>query len=145
MEPVAVVIDSREQLPYAFDPERIRAIRRALPAGDYSLDGFEDRVAVERKSLEDFVSTVIRRRERFVRELDRLGRMEVAGVVVEGDLTQVLRHDYAGGAHPSSVLGAAVSIIVDHHVPVFFAGNREGGRLFVERLLLRAHRRLARG
>jgi DNA excision repair protein ERCC-4 len=48
---VTVVVDTREQEPYGFDSESIASIRKALPAGDYSIEGFETRVAVERKSM----------------------------------------------------------------------------------------------
>src|SRR5689334_3715967 len=110
--PVAVVVDTREQEPYSFDPERVLAQRGALRAGDYSLAGFENRIAIERKSLDDFVSTVIRDRDRFLRELDRLRDLDAACVVVEGNLSDVLRGKYGGGAHPNSVFGAALSIVV---------------------------------
>ena len=62
---ITVVVDTREQEPYHFDPESVTATRRALPAGDYSLERWEDQVAVERKTLEDLVGTVIRSRKRF--------------------------------------------------------------------------------
>jgi hypothetical protein len=45
---------------------------------------------VERKTLEDFVSTVIRSRKRFTRELRRLSEYDVACVVVEADLRDIL-------------------------------------------------------
>jgi len=141
---VSVVIDTREQEPYTFDPERVVETRGALRAGDYSLVGFEDRVAVERKSLDDFVSTVIRDRERFRRELDRLHELEAACVVVEGNVSDVLRGSFSSGAHPRSVLGAAISIVVDHEIPVYFCSDRQAARLFVEGFLLRFHRKATR-
>lgn len=52
-----IVIDSREKEPYTFACEVLKA---KLDAGDYSVHGFEHQVAVERKSLADFVGTVIR-------------------------------------------------------------------------------------
>lgn len=50
-----IVIDTREQTPYGFAKYDAEPIRAALPTGDYSLPGFEDRVAIERKSLDDLV------------------------------------------------------------------------------------------
>ena len=142
MEKVAVVIDTREQEPYGFDPSRVTTVRRALPAGDYSLAGRETDVAVERKSLEDFDATAIHARDRFARELRRLAAYDFACVVVEGSLEDVLAHRYRSGAHPSAVFGATVSIVVDHEVPVFFCGDRQIARRFVEELLLRYHRKV---
>ncbi len=66
-----IVIDSREQEPYTFACEVVKA---KLDAGDYSVAGFEQRVAVERKSLRDFVGTVIHDFDRFARELQSYPR-----------------------------------------------------------------------
>jgi len=140
MRPV-IVVDTRETEPYSFSPERAAVVRRALPAGDYSLEGMEQRVAVERKTLPDLVQTVIRERERFRRELQLLSGYEAACVVVEAQLPDALAGRYRSGAHPSSVFGAVVSIILDHGVPVFFCGNRPCARQFTEAYLLRFHRK----
>lgn len=134
-----VIIDTREQQPYEFDPARVVSVRRGLPVGDYSLQGYESAVAVERKSLDDFVGTVIRARGRFERELDCLREFDLGCVVVEATHEDVLQRRYRAQVHPNAVLGAAVAITVDHHVPVFFCTNRQFACGFVERLLLRFH------
>lgn len=98
--PVTVLIDTREQLPFSFDAItadaehgggtwHVRTEARGIPSGDYSLDGFADRIAVERKSVADLFGTVGKGRGRFVRELERLAAFEFAAVVVEGDWREV--------------------------------------------------------
>jgi ERCC4-type nuclease len=140
-----IAIDTREQEPYGFDPSRVETVRRALPAGDYSLAGRETEVAVERKSLEDFVATAIHARERFARELRRLATYDFACVVVEASMEDVLLHRYRSGADPRSVFGATLSIVLDHRVPVFFCGDRQIACRYVEGLLTLYHRRAASG
>src|SRR5262245_32131111 len=87
--PYTVVIDSDEKLPYTFlgiksDARaggRVLAVplmRRGLRTGDYSLRGYESRVAVERKSPQDLYGTIGGRRACFQRELARLNEMEFA-------------------------------------------------------------------
>ncbi len=142
MTPIAVVIDTREQEPYGFDPERVVPVRRALPAGDYSLVGHETDVAIERKSLDDFVSTAVRNRKRFARELRLLAGYDLGCVVVEATLEDVLAHRYRSGAHPHAIFGATLSMVVDHGVPVFFCSDRQIACRFVEGLLLRYHRKV---
>jgi len=142
---VTIVVDTREQEPYAFDPERVIVTRNALPAGDYSIEGYEDTVAVERKTLEDFVSTVIRSRKRFKRELQRLCGYEFACIVVEADLSDILGGRYRSGAHPNAVLGAAISIVVDFDIPVFFCSDRQAACRFVEGYLIRFHPKKEKG
>ncbi len=131
MERIGIVIDTREQQPYAFDTERFDTVRRALPAGDYSLVGSETRVAVERKSMPDFVSTVIRARKRFHAELRKLAEYEHACIVVEGSLRDLLEGRYPGGAHPNALLGSVLSIVVDFGVPVYFCSDRQCACRFV--------------
>ena len=36
-----IVIDTREQRPYSFAEEVAGSVRKALPAGDYSVEGWE--------------------------------------------------------------------------------------------------------
>ena len=136
-----IIVDTREQEPYSFDPRLVTAVRRALPAGDYSVDGLEGVVAVERKTLDDFVSTVIHSRERFTEELRKLGGYRAACVVVESSLADMLQKNYRGGAHPNAVLGSALAIILDHGIPVFFCTNRQAACHFAQGYLLAAHAR----
>jgi ERCC4-type nuclease len=98
-----VLIDTREQRPYAFTG--FRAGARAghaplavttkvvnLPTGDYSLEGYADRVAIERKSLADLYATLGQGRSRFERELQRLAGMQLGFVVIEAEWRAVVRH-----------------------------------------------------
>jgi ERCC4-type nuclease len=112
-----------------------------LPAGDYSIDGLEACVAVERKTLDDFVSTVIHSRARFREELRKLAGYRAACVVVEAGLIDVLQKRYRGDAHPNAVLGNALSLILDYRVPVFFCTTRQASCQFVQAYLLGAHAR----
>jgi DNA excision repair protein ERCC-4 len=139
-----IVIDTREGEPYSFDPRLAGAVRRALAAGDYSLAGLEDQVAVERKTLDDFVSTVIHRRRRFREELRKLSRYRAACVVVEAELLDVLGKRYRSEARPEAVIGATLSILLDYGVPVAFCGNRQAACHFTQAFLLAAHKRWGR-
>lgn len=139
--PATIIVDTREQEPYSFDPRLAAAVRRALPAGDYSIAGLEEIVVVERKTLDDFVSTVIHSRSRFREELRKLGGYRAACVVVEAGLGDVLQKRFRGDAHPNAVLGSALSIILDFRIPVFFCGNRQAACHFVQAYLLAAHAR----
>jgi ERCC4-type nuclease len=141
LKPPTIIIDTREQEPYSFDPRLAAAVRRALPAGDYSVDGLDGIVAVERKTLDDFVSTVIHSRQRFREELRKLAGYRVACVVVEAGLADVLQKRYRGEAHPNAVLGNALSIILDYRVPVFFCTSRQSACHFVQAYLLAVHTR----
>ena len=142
VEPIVVIIDTRENEPYGFDPRLVAAERRALPAGDYSVRGLETSVAVERKSLDDFVSTVVHARQRFQAELCKLRGYSAACVVVEASLADIVHQRYRSRAHPSAVLGSALSIQLDYRVPVIFCGDRQLACHFTQAFLIAAGRRL---
>jgi DNA excision repair protein ERCC-4 len=139
--PVTLIADTREKDEYSFDSRLVVVERLALPAGDYSVAGLEGVVAVERKTLDDFVSTVIHQRERFRRELLKLAAYRAACVVVEAGLLEVLQGRYRGDAHPNAVLGSALSITLDYRIPVFFCSSRQAACHFVQAYLLGAHAR----
>ena len=136
-----IIIDTREQAEYSFNPPLAATVRRALPAGDYSVVGLEGEVAVERKSLDDFISTVIHARQRFRRELSKLAGYRAACVVVEANLLDILLGRYRGEAHPKAVLGSTLSILLDYGIPVYFCGTRPAACQFVQAYLLAAHAR----
>lgn len=97
----AIVVDTREQLPFTFEgltcdkadgggPLMVPTLRAGLPTGDYSLAGYEEQVAVERKGISDLFGTLGQGRDRFERELARLAAMQFAAVVVEATLPEIL-------------------------------------------------------
>lgn len=135
-----IVIDSREQQPYSFS---CPTERRRLDAGDYSVAGCESQIAVERKSLTDFVQTVIHEGERFRAELEKLAACTLACIVVEADLDGVLRglrqHDLRL-VTPNAVLGASLHIAVRYRVPVYWCGSRQAACAFTDAFLRMAVR-----
>ena len=139
-----IVIDTREKAPYSF---ACGTVLSKLEAGDYSVVGFEDKVAVERKSLADFVHTVVHDFGRFAAELEKLGRCESACVAVEADLSAVLRGEAVSecrGVTGQSLLGASAHIMARYGVPVFWCGSRQAARAFTEAWLRSFVRQRAR-
>jgi len=135
-----IVIDTREQRPYTFE---CATVRRKLDAGDYAVLGREGQIVVERKSLPDFVSTVVHGMDRFRVELEALSRSARACIVVEADLYAVLRglrERDLRGVHPFAVLGDALWIETRFGVPVHFCGSRQAARSFTEGYLRMAVR-----
>jgi hypothetical protein len=104
--PFVVLVDQQEKLPYQFTglradaregrrPLAVTVKRGHLVTGDYSLEidgrSYADRIAVERKSLEDAFGTLGQYRERFEHELARLQRLDFAAVVVEAEWDTIIR------------------------------------------------------
>jgi len=124
-----LIIDSMEQKPYTFRPflNWLAAIeRRKLPAGDYSIGGLEDRVAVERKSLQDLFNCCSpdHSREAFVRACERLGKFDFAAMVIEGSMTKILRSNEFSGMHPNAVFGTIQALAERWGIQPWFAPTR---------------------
>ena len=121
-----VIVDSREQAPFAFQHERYAVEVRAgaLTVGDYSLAGLEDRVAVERKSLPDLVMCLGRERERFERELQRGAALDAFCVVVEGSWADLAGGNYRSQLKPHSACQSVAAFMARYRVPFMFAGSR---------------------
>lgn len=139
-----IIIDTREQLPYCFDTEKVNVTKKALTAGDYSLLGYENQIAVERKTLDDFAQTVIRGKERFNKELQKLVNYEAACIVVEGDLKDLATGRYSSGASPASIIGNLTSICVDWGIPVYCCSTRQLAIVFTEQFLFKFHQKKMR-
>lgn len=119
-----VIVDSDEKTPWVF-PD-VPNIRQKLPTGDYSIVGLESVVTIERKSLKDFVNTVIHNDARFTAELQRMQTFEHVIIVVESSPDAVMRRAYGTGTHPHSVLGKMLEIVMGWGIDVHWWGSRQG-------------------
>ena len=112
-----IVVDTREQFPLVFDRFAalgVSTVRRKLQTGDYSIDGFERQIVIERKSLNDCVSTLTHGRERFTREIyDRSIFTPVKLLVVEASWQELAHpYDFAPGANPKSIINSLFAIMM---------------------------------
>ena len=123
-----LIIDSMEQKPYSFRQfcKWFASIeRRKLPVGDYSIAGLENRVAIERKSLQDLFncSSPNGSREDFVRACERLSKLDFAALVIEGSITKILRATEISNRHPNAVFGTIQALAVRWGIQPWFAPN----------------------
>jgi ERCC4-type nuclease len=91
-----IVSDTREQKPFSFKKlnikEKPEVKRAALKTGDYSIEGYEDRVCIERISMVDLFGSCGQGRDRFEREFQRMSKFEYAALVVEVDWKQMYKY-----------------------------------------------------
>lgn len=151
--PATVVIDTREQRMYRFRSivadtiyggERgalltVPTTIEGLASGDYSLYGYADKVAVERKSKADLFSTISQGRDRFERELARLNEMEFAAVVVEAEWSDIVNERSEHSALSPKTVFRSVLAWQQRFVRVhwWFVAGREFGEATTFRILER--------
>lgn len=122
-----LIVDSREKLSFGFENERYKDItlqRKKLEIGDYSIEGFEDSVAIERKSLPDLVQCLGRDRTRFEKELLRARGLDSFCVVVEDSFLSLARGEYRSQLNPHSACQSILAFTARYGVPFLFAGSR---------------------
>lgn len=121
-ENVTAIVDTREQTPLDLAP--LRTIGGTLDTGDYSVQGLEHVVRIERKSLTDLLGCVGRERERFQREVDRLLAYPVRVLVVESSWGQIDLGQWRGSVTPQQAIGSllgwqasglSIHMAGDHH------------------------------
>ena len=183
--PFTILIDSMEKHPFSFTglftdadqdnrPLIVNTQWQALGVsnGDYSIHGHHPdqarnvdpsspRVAVERKSIEDCIGTILgfkERRGRFERELQSLsGLIDTGGsalVVVEGSMEAVLeavaKEQHGNGKRSPEINQKAlfrswIAFQQDHRVPWVFCDSRRMAEVYVFRWLERFHRKCTQG
>lgn len=116
-----IVIDTRERYAYKFPTQQASTRKAALRSGDYGIfDGDELVAAVERKSIEDFASSLINSKLRY--QMLELATLPRAAVVVEERYSRIFKHEHIRGAVLAD--GLAELAIRFPTVPIFFAETR---------------------
>jgi DNA excision repair protein ERCC-4 len=133
-----ILIDTREQLPLSLPNAELAT----LPTGDYSIrvgdQDYRDRIAVERKSLEDLFGCFGQSRDRFERELERLGALRFPAIVVEATLADVLHGTRFSQVNAQSAIGSLISWGVKYRIPIWMAGDRRMAAGTVRKILFAA-------
>ena len=132
---ICLVQDTREKRGYR-ELFSAYCVIDTLEVGDYSVAGLTDRVAIERKSLQDLISSFTTGRKRFDTEFRKARSLEYFAVVVEARLSDVIRGDYERSkANPSAIFESIMSWSCKYGTPFFLAESRSLAGKTTESLL----------
>ena len=130
MDDLTIIIDTREQKPWMFD-EHLTANRK-LDTGDYSVEGLEHILAIERKRNVAEVANNITE-SRFKDVVDRLKSFKYSFVLLEFDLNNVLEYPIGSTIpkrlwgkiriSPQYILKHITDLQVEHGIHVVFCGS----------------------
>jgi len=130
-----IVVDTREQLPLW----KTRVVSKKLDVGDYSIEGFEDKISIERKSLADLFGTLGKGHKRFKKEIERASEHDFFCVVIEGSLTSCLEKSFEGAYHTKMkgyvILSILCTIMLKYNVPFFFTNGRVESKRLIKNIL----------
>ena len=128
---VIIKIDSREQRPYELENSEVGI----LHIGDYSLAGLEDCIAIERKTVDDFIGCLTIDRERFERELFKGRSLDYFALVIEVSLSDLANGHYRSQMGPKSAIQSLVAFSIRYRLPIWFCESRKYAQRVTESLL----------
>src|SRR3989344_2463307 len=96
-----------------------------LKVGDYIVNG----IAVERKTVSDFISSMINKR--LSNQLEELQQYKKKLLIIEGIEEQELYSDSSEGMHPNAIRGFLLSILLKYNVPIIYTKNSEDTAKFL--------------
>jgi DNA excision repair protein ERCC-4 len=135
-----IIRDSREQNGFAFADYPATVEVETLASGDYSLQGFENRIGIERKSLSDLLASISTERPRFERELARLRGFDCAAVVVEEPAHALRSGRYRSQMDPAAAWQSVMAFTQRFRIPFLFCDSRADAEQATFDLLRHFHR-----
>ena len=125
-----IIIDYREKnslIPSELIELGLEIEFKDLKIADYIIKG----VAIERKTISDFISSMINRR--LLKQLEELTQYKDKLLIVEGIDEQELYTDSEDwvGMHPNSIRGFLLSILLKYKIPIIFTKNYEDTAKFL--------------
>jgi Fanconi anemia group M protein len=115
---IMVYVDPREtEMGKRLEAQGLSIALKNLEVGDYIVS---DRVAIERKTAEDFVSSIIDPSRNLFRQVEDLARsFQKPLLILEG------RNLYSRQMSPNSIRGAMAAIAIDYGVPILPTENSD--------------------
>ena len=122
-----VLVDTREKNPFDFSRfknwiagEKIHTLK----VGDYSIEGMETLLVLERKTLTDLITTLIQQRERFFKLCDKMAKYRWRALLIEASYEDIKspydQDEYNTSAHPNAVSGTLDALEARFGIPVIY-------------------------
>ncbi len=99
---------------------------KELKIADYLVNG----VAIERKTISDFISSMINKR--LLKQIEELKQYQDKLLIIEGYEEQEFYNDEPGGISGNAIRGFLLSITLKHGIPIVFSKNANDTAKFIE-------------
>ena len=141
-EDFRMIVDTREQKSI-FEPEHW-IINKALPVGDFSINGFETLITIERKST-DLYSSLGVDRERFTKELEKMKDYKWKGLLIQATEPEIYEEHEFSGLHANSVYHSLAAIETKYGLHIYYAMNIDLAKWWVLSRLTKLYKYLREG
>ena len=141
-----IIIDTREQQPWDFDS--YSKINAKLDTGDYSIEGLENIVAIERKKIvSEFANNITE--SRFTDVVMRMSEIKYSFLLLEFNLEDVLIYPIGSTVpkrmwdkikiSPAFILKNLLDLELKHNISVHFCGGSSNAEKLAETILKKLH------
>lgn len=124
-----IIIDTREQQPWEF--QNCATASRKLDTGDYSVEGYEDILCLERKkSVSEIANNITEKR--FIDVINRMKQYKYSFLILEFDLEDILSYPIGSNVpkhmwnkikiSPGFILKHILELQLYHNIKVLFCG-----------------------
>jgi hypothetical protein len=141
-----IIIDTREQQPWTF--EHYTTASKKLDTGDYSIEGLEELLCIERKKSINEVANNITE-SRFKDVVSRMSTFKYAFLLLEFDLENVLSYPIGSNLpkrlwdkvkiSPQFILKHLLELQINHNIKVLFCGDQSNAEKLAEAILKKVH------
>jgi ERCC4-type nuclease len=129
MDYFTIIIDTREQKPWEFPHHSIA--NRKLDTGDYSIEGFEDLLCIERKKgIAELANNM--REKRFKDVIQRMSKYKHAYILIECNYDQMMNYPIGSDIpkklwsrikiSPGFIMKFITDLSINHNIHVVFCG-----------------------
>lgn len=146
MSKPVILADTRDKKPWYFEEDEYfkGTARKKVDYGDYSIEGLEDLIFIERKaSCAELAKNITE--DRFHRLLNTGSNFKYKYIIVECPLQNLLEypaHENFSNEikqkikiHPNLLLAYIVKVMITYDIHIIFAGNAKGGQKLAYRIL----------
>jgi ERCC4-type nuclease len=137
-----IIIDTREQQPWEFKNYAIA--NKKLDTGDYSIEGLENILCIERKkSASEFANNIVE--SRFKDVVMRLSQLKYSFLLLEFDLEDLLVYPIGSTVpkrmwnkikiSPAFLLKNIIELQINHNIIVYFCGDSSNAEKMAEYIL----------
>lgn len=141
-----IIVDTREQQPWSFD--HYAKAHRKLDTGDYSIEGLENIITIERKkSSSEFATNIIE--SRFKDVIMRLSQFKYSFLLLEFNLEDLLIYPIGSTVPkkmwdkvkvtPAFLIKNILELQLNHNIKVIFCGNASNAEKIAEFIFKKIH------
>lgn len=137
-----IIVDTREQQPWDFKDYAVA--NRKLDTGDYSIEGLEHLLCIERKkSASEFANNIVE--SRFKDVVMRMSQLKYSFLLLEFDLEDLLIYPIGSTVpkrmwnkikiSPAFLLKNILELQINHNIIVYFCGDSDNAEKMAQYIL----------